>query len=76
MLRSVVTQIIYSCDEKSKDNSLSACYGNKAASGREYEDDLMFCSNESNQTFKLENNTVYKLESIKYSTFNANMVDK
>lgn len=29
----------------------------------------MFYSNESNQTFKLENNTVYKLESIKYSTF-------
>ena len=29
----------------------------------------MFHSNESNKTFKLVNKTVYKLESIKFSTF-------
>ena len=34
MLRSVVTQIIYSYNEKSKGNCLSACYGKKAASGK------------------------------------------
>ena len=35
---------------------------------RKYVDNLMFYSKESNWTFRLQNNTLYKFQSIQYST--------